>query len=430
MNYPTTLRHVGMFLCLGAVALGCGGPTKPTTPAAASNSASDTGYNPSGAYNALLGQSELLSAGQGFLFYIRVPKGFKVDPANKGGDLQWLGQIQRGQGKYGQTSRLRLRLGATASGGNLESEANRETARLGQQEYQGFQAGTPMKISFGGAKKIEFLRTGFTFTDKIFLNQVAEVGPGAGFVYTTVVDAKAIHIDSDELSGNSPANLEVADAAARSFVAMDSGPVINAPDLKKPSIADGIQRALDRQYLNIPDNKPVIHRAEAGIPGPDGWCVAESTRGSFSVSVPGKFSDLMVKSRTKTGGVGVLHTIARKTADGTEFSVLETEVIGERPPARADEVQGMIDAYEKKGAKVKRKEITLAGVRGDRLSLEAKGMSAEIVLVNIADRGYMLGAQWRPPAPTGLLDDIERFFASFEVKQNPSPTKSADPSAR
>jgi hypothetical protein len=425
-----TWRRLAVVLCLSAAALGCGGPKQPTSPTAAPNTASATGYNPSGAHNALLGPNELLSAGQGFLFTIRLPKGFKPDPASKAGDLQWRGPVQSGRGKYAQTSRVRMRIGATTAGGTAESEANLEIGRLGQQEYQGFQAGTPIKISLGGsAKKVEFLRTGFTFTDKIFLNQVAEVGPGAGFLYTGVVDGKTIHIDSDELSGG-PANLEIADAAARSFAVSESFPLIKTPDMKKPSFADGVQRALDRQYLNIPNNKPVIHRTEAGDPGPDGWCVAESTRGSFSVKVPGKFSDSMVKSRTTTGGIGVMHTIARKTADGTEFSVLETEAIGERPPAAGDFVQRMIDEYRKKGAQVKRSETTLAGVRADRLSVEAKGVGGEIVLVTVADRDYMLGVQWRPPARAGLSDDVERFFKSFEVKRKPEPTKPADSGAK
>lgn len=427
--HPATLRHLTMVLCGCAVALGCGGSNNPTSPATAQNSASATGYNPAGAYDALLAPNELHSSGKGFRFAIRLPKGFHLDPATKAGDLQWRGAAQTSQGKSAHTSRMRLRVAATLSNGTAESEADREIGRMGQQDYQGLQAGSPIKVSLGSVKKIEFLRTGFTFADKLIQNNVAEVGPGTGFIYTAVVDGNTINIDCDELGGG-PGTLEIVDATARSFAVLDTFPVINAPDMKQTSIAEGIQRALDRQYLQIPDNKPVLHRAEAGDPGPDGWCIAKSTRGRFSVSVPGKFSDSMVKTRTATGGVGVLHTIARKTTNGTEFSVLETEVIGDRQPARADDVQRMIDGYEKKGAKVKRTEITLAGVPADRLSLEAKGQSAEIVLVTIADRGYMLGVQWRPPAPAGLPDDIERFFASFEVKPKPDSTKSADPSAK
>jgi len=93
-------------------------------------------------------------------------------------------------------------------------------------------------------------------------------------------------------------------------------------------------------------------------------------------------------------------------------------------------VQKMIDEYRKKGAQVKRSETTLAGVRADRLSVEAKGVGGEIVLVTVADRDYMLGVQWRPPARAGLSDDVERFFKSFEVKRKPEPTKPADSGAK
>lgn len=193
-------------------------------------------------------------------------------------------------------------------------------------------------------------------------------------------------------------------------------PVIDARSIKHSAVPVGSAS----QYQNIPSDKPVIHRTQAGTPEADGWCVAESTRGSFSVSVPGRFTDSMVKSGTTTGGIGVLHTIVHRTADGTEFNVLETEVIGLRPQAHADLVQQMIVGYEKKGVTVSRKEVVFEGVRADRLGLNAKGVGAEIVLVNLGDRNYMLGVQWRPPARAGLPEDIERFFASFEVKPKAS----------
>jgi hypothetical protein len=111
-----------------------------------------------------------------------------------------------------------------------------------------------------------------------------------------------------------------------------------------------------------------------------------------------------------------MHTIARKTADGIEFNVLETEVIGIRQQDHRELVQQMIAGYEKKGVAVNRRETMLAGVRADRLSLEARGVGGEIVLLSVADRNYMLGVQWRPPARAGLSDDIERFFESFAVQ--------------
>ena len=110
------------------------------------------------------------------------------------------------------------------------------------------------------------------------------------------------------------------------LVQLPSGALEEAP----PGQSDATQ---DRAgtYEDIPDNQPVIHRVRAGEIGQDGWCLAKPTRGNFSVMLPGEYIDTMIKSTTTTGGTGVMHTVATKTADGVEFNVLQTEIIGERP---------------------------------------------------------------------------------------------------
>jgi hypothetical protein len=417
------LPLLALVLWLGAGSFGCGDSQTPAGSAADPKSATAAGQLPSNSDEAL-GPTEKPFNGQlGVRFSIRPPEGYKPDSISKRGYFQWRGKAWRNNGKHVLNNVLRVRIEVALPDATAESEMARETARMGQEEYTGFKAGSPIKSSIGAGRPVEFLRTDFTFADKILYNKAAEFGPGSGFLYTAVIDGNTIYIDSDEVDGG-PGKLGVADAAARSFVVLSSIRTINLAGATKSAVPPIVDRAHDPLYKNIPDNKPVMHRAEAGDPGPDGWCVAASTRGSFSVSLPGKFSDSMIKSRTRTGGIGVMHTIARKTNDGAEFSVLETEVIGERPKPQNDSVQQMIDGYQKKGVQVKRSETTIAGERADRLSLNAKGVSAEIVLVTIADREYMLAVQWRPPAHQGMADDIERFFASFKVKPKPEGEQS------
>lgn len=171
----------------------------------------------------------------------------------------------------------------------------------------------------------------------------------------------------------------------------------------------------DDSYEGIPDNEPVIHRARAGEPGDDGWCLAKSTRGSFSVMVPGLFGDFMVKSKTPTGGIGVMHTVAAKNAQGVEFSVLETEIIGKLPEESA--VEPMLKRFKELGATVVQTEMLFADQPAVRMHVKAKGVAAEFIHLSWANSFYMLAVQSRSTQSDNLKleADIERFFLSFKL---------------
>ena len=55
---------------------------------------------------------------------------------------------------------------------------------------------------------------------------------------------------------------------------------------------------------------PVIHRSQAGERGPDGWVLAQSTKGNFSLKLPAKFNDFSMGPMTlTTGGIAEAHAI-------------------------------------------------------------------------------------------------------------------------
>jgi hypothetical protein len=197
---------------------------------------------------------------------------------------------------------------------------------------------------------------------------------------------------------------------ARSSKRVDAPPTMS--NSSPPGEAAQSISAVD-PYQDIPLLTPVMHRTQAGEPDADGWCHAASTRGSFSVTLPGPFTDYMLKSTTTTGGVGVFHTVATKDASGTEFNVLQTECIGKRPPATLSRVESLKDRFEKVGAAVEHRDFTIDGLPADRLSVCAPGVSAEMVLVSRGSSDYMISVQWRGHAAETLDQDIERFLASF-----------------
>lgn len=169
-------------------------------------------------------------------------------------------------------------------------------------------------------------------------------------------------------------------------------------------------------YRDVPDGEPVIHRNLAGEPGDDGWCTAESTRGNFSIELPGKFVDSMIKSRTTTGGTGVMHTVGTIASDGTEFNALQMEILGERPEGSAAEQ--MIERFKNLGVTVTEENVRVTDVPAVRLHTKGPGVAAEFLLFRSSNNDYMLAVQSRQAKvdEEKLKADADRFFQSFKIR--------------
>ena len=79
-------------------------------------------------------------------------------------------------------------------------------------------------------------------------------------------------------------------------------------------------------HLSLAQEKPpsrVMHRIEAGDRGPDGWFLAQSTKGKFSLKLPVKFNDFSVGPMTlTTGGVAEAHILGGVDQEtGAKFSM-------------------------------------------------------------------------------------------------------------
>jgi hypothetical protein len=188
---------------------------------------------------------------------------------------------------------------------------------------------------------------------------------------------------------------------------------------EKPARGEATARKVADRYEGVAENEVIAYRANAGQPDEDGWCIAGSTRGDFSVEMPGQYSDSMVKSTTTTGGICVFHTVARKTADEVEFNVLQTEIIGKRPPAMESPARSLGERFERLGAAVSHRRLRIRDLPADRLSIRADGVSAEMVVISTSANDYVLAVQWRPEVREVSEGDIERFFSSFKLVSRP-----------
>jgi len=173
---------------------------------------------------------------------------------------------------------------------------------------------------------------------------------------------------------------------------------------------------LEEPYKDIPVGKPVMHRLGAGELDKDGWCLAKPTRGNFSVMLPAKFLDSMMKTKTKTGGYVLMHKLETKTADGVEFHVMQSDIFGKRPEGSF--VDKMIDKFKKQpGVSVTRENVVLAKLPAVKLSVKAKGVATEFIMLISSKTDYMLVVQSRHPdvGKAKQKADIKRFFESFKI---------------
>jgi hypothetical protein len=110
-----------------------------------------------------------------------------------------------------------------------------------------------------------------------------------------------------------------------------------------------------------------------------------------------------------------MHAVATKTADGVEFNVLQTEIIGKRPGGSP--VDLTIDRFKNPGATVTQTNLVVANQPAVRLRVKAEGVAAEFILLRSSNSDYMLAVQSRPPnlSSPRLEADIERFFESFKI---------------
>jgi hypothetical protein len=182
-----------------------------------------------------------------------------------------------------------------------------------------------------------------------------------------------------------------------------------------PTMQTRASEGVQNSYADVPEKTPFMHRSQAGEPGPDGWCLAESTRGGFSVMLPGKFDDSLLKMATTTGGVSVFHSVATKTADGADFNAAYIEVIGVRPPESESMVQVMVERFKNLGGTVSKRDVVLSGSPGEQLHVEAQGTTAEMVILKTPTGDYMLAVQTFGSIGADLQKAIDRFLKSFKI---------------
>lgn len=154
-----------------------------------------------------------------------------------------------------------------------------------------------------------------------------------------------------------------------------------------------------------------MHRTQAGALDAEGWAVAESSKGNFSVQLPCKFNDFSVTE--SSGAVEKAHVLGCLQADGRKFSATSVEYRGEGSVAKQ-----YFDAAARDGVlpDASAKALIFAGSP----ALEAAAVKNERCgfarMVRSGNRNLMLVVE----APVKACGDLQsvaiKFFESLKVK--------------
>ena len=92
-----------------------------------------------------------------------------------------------------------------------------------------------------------------------------------------------------------------------------------------------------------------MHRIRASTPGNQGWYLAESTHGSFSVLLPIPFNDFTLTASDPKSGMAKTYTVGAQSTEGMKFSATEMPLI---PGKTSPDLDQMPQALSQNGQHV------------------------------------------------------------------------------
>ena len=186
----------------------------------------------------------------------------------------------------------------------------------------------------------------------------------------------------------------------------------DAPTTAPAATTQSSDRSLER---------PKIYRMRAGVPGRDGWCVAKSTGGGFTVSLPARFNDVTIGRPEDDGTVLRTHMVAVTMPDGARFAASASTNAAVKLPGYA--AARYVDLLARQGTAGDRRVVTMDGVEGTEIDVVEATVVSRYCVVQHGDTMYVLTFQ--RGVTEALSPDIEemakRFFESFRF-----PTLEAD----
>lgn len=153
-----------------------------------------------------------------------------------------------------------------------------------------------------------------------------------------------------------------------------------------------------------------FHRKAAGELGADGWYEATSTRGGFSVRLPGPFNDFTQTGLSSNGGKIVIHGIGRSTPGGVKYSAALMISVDDKglPKSQAG------DSFARDGTLKARREVVCEGVRGIEIHVQEPKSAAKMRGYDVDNKRYTLIAEYPSDANADVLAQVDKFLNSLK----------------
>lgn len=160
-----------------------------------------------------------------------------------------------------------------------------------------------------------------------------------------------------------------------------------------------------------PKHKRTMHRNLAGEPDTDGWCLADSTEGGFSVQLPSLFNDFTLTTQSAEGVDIKLCIVGSKTESGMTYAATANLRSDRWVPKDLSNFGRNWDDV------VERRSISQAGLQALALRVRNAGatMAMRVLLSDAAV--YSLSAEYERGSdfPPHLAGDVQRFLDSFQL---------------
>ena len=164
--------------------------------------------------------------------------------------------------------------------------------------------------------------------------------------------------------------------------------------------------------LAKPYGKP--HRIQASNPIGNGWHLAKSTEGNFSVKLPGKFNDVTLREKDKEGNESVTYLVGHPGKDNCGFA------------AMLFRGRGMDGVYKRFEKDLKKKnDMNVSTYKGHKTIYNRQIIKESGVKVGggysmrvRTDNGmYMLMVTYPINKESSILKKKELFFKSLDFKE-------------
>ena len=156
----------------------------------------------------------------------------------------------------------------------------------------------------------------------------------------------------------------------------------------------------------------IVHRHNAGTLGADGWCEGDSTRGNFSVEVPGTYDDYTLETGEETGNKVTIYGVGATIDNSLSFTVHQEVRPANLPYPSPEE----LEEQEKPLLQGKPRKFMLDGIQGVELQTANAGHGKYTRYLRLRNSSITMTLEFPPEKSIQAAELAERFLNSLKLQ--------------